>query len=140
VFSIADLIEMSAIDHINILFAIATWGKDSRNVMTLYAQLGNLYAQRVEFWTSVDREREFLLAQLYLKRAIELQRRFQQEDSLTVSLNDLAELYREMGRYAGSLGTNHPKTQGCRHSLETLRKQLEVPRSNWWQQLRQKIR
>jgi tetratricopeptide (TPR) repeat protein len=114
--------------------AIATWGKDSRNVMTLYAQLGNLYAQRLESWTSVDREREFLLAQLYLKRAIELQKRFQQEDTLAISLNNLAELYRLMGKYTEAeplyvssldlreklLGSNHPNTAAGLNNLASL--------------------
>jgi tetratricopeptide (TPR) repeat protein len=74
--------------------------------------------------------------------------------NIAAVLNNMAILCYAMGKYTDaeslflraldifdrSLGTNHPKTQGCRHSLETLRKQLEVPRSNWWQQLRQKIR
>jgi tetratricopeptide (TPR) repeat protein len=104
--------------------AIAKWGTDSSNVVTLYSQLGDLYSDRVRSGQSVDREREFTLAQDYFKHAIELQTKFEQQETLATSLNKLAFLYKSMGRYAESeplyvrslaireqeLGANHPNT------------------------------
>jgi tetratricopeptide (TPR) repeat protein len=80
--------------------AIATAGVDSRNLETLYSQLGTLYSQRVRSGKSVDREHELALAQDYLDRAIVLQTKFQSEQALAVSLNSLALLYQSQGRYS----------------------------------------
>jgi tetratricopeptide (TPR) repeat protein len=80
--------------------AIDTWGKDSRNVATLYARIGSLYMQRFRSGQSLDREQELSIAQDYLKRAIDLQTKFQQQEALATSLNDLAALYESMGRYS----------------------------------------
>jgi tetratricopeptide (TPR) repeat protein len=80
--------------------AIATWGANSRNVETLYSQLGNLYAQQVRLGTSIDREHEIALAENYLDRAILLsQGDVQKQAALATNLNNLAELYYSIGRY-----------------------------------------
>ena len=80
--------------------AIAKWGADSSYVATLYFELSNLYSDRVQSGKLADREREFTLAQDYLKRAIELQTKFEQQEALATSLNQLAILYEWIGRYA----------------------------------------
>jgi tetratricopeptide (TPR) repeat protein len=114
--------------------AITTWGADSHNVETLYSQLGNLYAQQVVFGRSVDREHESALAQDYLNRAISLQTKFQQEEALAVSLNNLAGLYSFQGRYSEAkslylrslgireqqLGANHSDTSTSLNNLAEL--------------------
>jgi tetratricopeptide (TPR) repeat protein len=80
--------------------AISRWGKNSSNVESLYAQLGNLYVQRVRSGKAVDREREVALAEDYLNHAIALQTQFQQPEDLATSLNDLALFYKSQGKYA----------------------------------------
>jgi tetratricopeptide (TPR) repeat protein len=114
--------------------AIAKWGVDSINVITLYSRLGNLYSQRVRSGQALDREREFTLAQDYFHRAIDLQTKFQQEEQLATSLNDLAILYALMGSYAEAkplyvqaiaireqeLGANHPDTATSLNNLAIL--------------------
>jgi tetratricopeptide (TPR) repeat protein len=116
--------------------AIAKWGIDSINVVTLYSQLGDLYADRVRSGKSADREREFTLAQDYFKRAIELQAKFEQQEALDISLTNLAGLYRSTGRYAEAeplfvrslaiseqeLGANHPSTATSLNNLAGLYK------------------
>jgi tetratricopeptide (TPR) repeat protein len=111
--------------------AIAKWGTDSSNVVTLYSQLGDLYSDRVRSGQSVDREREFTLAQDYFKHAIDLQTKFEQQAALATSLNDLAFLYKSMGRYAEAeplyvrslaireqeLGANHSDTSRILNNL-----------------------
>ena len=72
---------------------IEQWGENSRNLEPLYSQLGSLYADRVQFRKSEDREREYGLAQDYLQKAIALQTQFKQEESLASSLYNLARLY-----------------------------------------------
>lgn len=79
--------------------ALAMWGENSSNLEPLYSQLGNLYADRVQSGESPDREREFILAQDYLNKAIALQTQFKQEDALAHTLSTLALLYRSQGRY-----------------------------------------
>jgi tetratricopeptide (TPR) repeat protein len=114
--------------------AIAKWGTDNSNVVTLYAQLGNLYSDRVRSGQSADREREFTLAQDYFKHSIELQTKFTQQETLATSLNELAFLYQSMGRYAEAeplyvrslaireqeLGANHPSTATSLNNLASL--------------------
>jgi tetratricopeptide (TPR) repeat protein len=120
--------------EVSLAKAIAKWSTDSSNVATLYAQLGNLYSDRVRAGKSADREQEFTLAQDYFQRAIELQTKFQQQADLATSLNNLAGLYRAMGRYTEAeplfvrslaireeqLGANHPDTAGSLHNLAGL--------------------
>jgi tetratricopeptide (TPR) repeat protein len=114
--------------------AIAKWGTDSSNVATLYAQLGDLYSDRIRSGKSTHREREFTLAQDYFKSAIELQPKFQQQEALVKSLNDLAFLYEFTGRYPEAeplylralaisekeLGANHPGTAFSLNNLAGL--------------------
>jgi tetratricopeptide (TPR) repeat protein len=78
---------------------IEQWGENSRNLEPLYSQLGSLYATRVQFRESEDREREYALAQDYLHKAIALQTQFKQEESLANSLNNLAKLYYSQEKY-----------------------------------------
>ncbi|WP_086936162.1 tetratricopeptide repeat protein [Chamaesiphon minutus] len=94
-----------------------------------------IYADRVRSGKSADRERELSLAQNYFERAIDLHTKFEQQEDLAISLNNLAELYRSTGRYAAaeplyvraleileqSLGINHPNTQTIRENLQILR-------------------
>jgi tetratricopeptide (TPR) repeat protein len=114
--------------------AIAKWGTNSSNVEMLYSQLGDLYADRVRSGKSADREREFTLAQDYLKHAINLQTKFEQQEDLDISLTNLAGLYYSTGRYAESeplsirslairekqLGANHPDTSISLNNLAEL--------------------
>jgi tetratricopeptide (TPR) repeat protein len=116
--------------------AIAKWGADSSNVATLYARLGDLYSQQVRSGKSADRERELALAQDYFNRAIDLQTKFQQQEDLATSLNDLAILYYSTGKYAEAeppyvrslaireqeLGANHPGTSTSLNNLALLYK------------------
>jgi tetratricopeptide (TPR) repeat protein len=114
--------------------AITKWGTDSSNVATLYARLGKLYSQQVRSGKSADREHEFTLAQDYFQRAINLQTKFQQQEMLATSLNELALFYKVMGRYAEAeplyvrslaikekqLGANHPDTATSLNNLAEL--------------------
>jgi tetratricopeptide (TPR) repeat protein len=78
--------------------AIQQWGADSSKTEVLYSQLGTLYAERVESAKSTNRQKELILAQEYLEKAIVLQTKFQKLD-LATSLNNLASLYYIQGRY-----------------------------------------
>ena len=117
--------------------AIATWGKGDIRLSTLYSQLGSQYVERwkwVKWVKSSDIERELALAQEYLNRAIELQTKFQQLDVLAIPLNNLAGLYRSIGRYIEAeplyiqslaikekqLGANHPSTAASLNNLAGL--------------------
>ena len=77
--------------------ALTTWGEDSANIEPVYAQLGKLYANRVSNGETDDRERETVLAETYLMRAIDLQKRYKRKSDQTYSLNSLAYMYRFLG-------------------------------------------
>ena len=79
--------------------AIQQWGANSSKIEVLYSQLGTLYAERVESAKSTDRQKELILAQEYLEKAIVLQTKFQKLEAKASSLNNLAELYESQGRY-----------------------------------------
>jgi tetratricopeptide (TPR) repeat protein len=114
--------------------AIAKWGVDNLNVATIYFQLGNLYSYRLQSGKSADRKQELTLAQNYFKRVIELQTKFEKQEALATSLNDLAFLYKVMGRYTEAeplyvrslaireqeLGANHPDTATSLDNLAEL--------------------
>ncbi|MDB9521957.1 tetratricopeptide repeat protein [Dolichospermum circinale CS-1225] len=80
--------------------AIQQWGADSSKTEVLYSQLGNLYAERVKSAKSTDRQKELTLAQEYLEKAIVLQTKFQKLEALANSLNNLASLYDNQGKYS----------------------------------------
>jgi tetratricopeptide (TPR) repeat protein len=80
--------------------AIQQWGADSSKTEVLYSQLGTLYAERVKSAKSTDRQKELTLAQEYLKQAIVLQTKFQKLEALATSLNNLAFLYDNQGKYS----------------------------------------
>jgi tetratricopeptide (TPR) repeat protein len=80
--------------------AIQQWGADSSKTEVLYSQLGTLYAERVESAKSTNKQKELTLAQEYLKQAIVLQTKFQKLEALATSLNNLAVLYDNQGRYS----------------------------------------
>jgi tetratricopeptide (TPR) repeat protein len=77
--------------------AKVTWGEDSSNIEPIYAQLGKLYADRVSDGETDDRERETVLAETYLMRAISLQKKYKRKSDLTYSLNSLAYMYKFLG-------------------------------------------
>jgi tetratricopeptide (TPR) repeat protein len=80
--------------------AIQQWGADSSKTEVLYSQLGTLYAERVESAKSTNRQKELILAQEYLEKAIVLQTKFQKLEALATSLNNLAVLYDNQGKYS----------------------------------------
>ena len=80
--------------------AIQQWGADSSKTEVLYSQLGTLYAERVESAKSTNRQKELILAQEYLEKAIVLQTKFQKLEALATSLNNLAFLYKSQGKYS----------------------------------------
>jgi tetratricopeptide (TPR) repeat protein len=80
--------------------AIRQWGADSSKTEFLYSQLGTLYAKRVESAKSTNRQKELILAQEYLEKAIVLQTKFQKLEALATSLNNLAVLYDNQGKYS----------------------------------------
>jgi tetratricopeptide (TPR) repeat protein len=80
--------------------AIQQWGADSSKTEVLYSQLGTLYAERVESAKSTNRQKELILAQEYLEKAIVLQTKFQKLEALATSLNNLALLYNSQGKYS----------------------------------------
>jgi tetratricopeptide (TPR) repeat protein len=80
--------------------AIQQWGADSSKTEVLYSQLGTLYAERVESAKSTNRQKELILAQEYLEKAIVLQTKFQKLEALATSLNNLASLYYNQGKYS----------------------------------------
>ncbi|HLO87753.1 MAG TPA: tetratricopeptide repeat protein [Nostocaceae cyanobacterium] len=114
--------------------ALQQWGADSSKVATLYSQLGKLYAERVKAGQSADRKRELALAEEYLKKAIDLQTKFQQEETLANTLNDLALLYYFQGKYSDAellllqsleirkrqLGADHPDVATSLNNLAGL--------------------
>ena len=77
--------------------ALTTWGEDSANIEPIYAQLGKLYADRVLDGKTDDRERETVLAETYLKRAIDIQKTYKRRSDLIHSLNSLAYMYKFLG-------------------------------------------
>ncbi|MBD2178536.1 tetratricopeptide repeat protein [Pseudanabaena sp. FACHB-1998] len=77
--------------------AIKTWGEDSANTEPVYAQLGKLYAERVRGNKTEDRERETVLAETYLLRAIDIQKTYKRRSDLIYSLNSLADMYKFLG-------------------------------------------
>jgi tetratricopeptide (TPR) repeat protein len=80
--------------------AIQQWGADSSKTEVLYSQLGTLYAERVKSAKSTDKQKELILAQEYLEKAIVLQTKFQKLEALATSLNNLANLYYNQGKYS----------------------------------------
>ena len=80
--------------------AIQKWGENSSKTEVLYSQLGTLYAKRVESAKSTNRQKELILAQEYLEKAIVLQTKFQKLEALATSLNNLADLYYNQGKYS----------------------------------------
>jgi tetratricopeptide (TPR) repeat protein len=80
--------------------AIQKWGENSSKTEVLYSQLGTLYAKRVESAKSTNRQKELILAQEYLEKAIVLQTKFQKLEALATSLNNLALLYNNQGKYS----------------------------------------
>jgi tetratricopeptide (TPR) repeat protein len=80
--------------------AIQQWGADSSKTEFLYSQLGTLYAKRVESAKSTNRQKELILAQEYLEKAIVLQTKFQKLEVLATSLNNLAYLYNSQRKYS----------------------------------------
>ncbi|MFN5397682.1 MAG: tetratricopeptide repeat protein [Pseudanabaena sp.] len=77
--------------------AIKTWGEDSSNTEPVYAQLGKLYADRVWKGETDNRERETVLAETYLMRAIDIQKTYKLRTDLIYSLNSLAYMYKFLG-------------------------------------------
>ncbi len=77
--------------------ALTTWGEDSANIEPIYAQLGRLYADRVSNGETDDRERETVLAETYLMRAVDLQKKYKRKSDQTYSLNSLAYMYKFLG-------------------------------------------
>jgi tetratricopeptide (TPR) repeat protein len=59
-----------------------------------------LYAKRVESAKSTNRQKELILAQEYLEKAIVLQTKFQKLEALATSLNNLAYLYNSQRKYS----------------------------------------
>jgi uncharacterized protein HemY len=118
--------------------AIQQWGADSSKTEFLYSQLGTLYAKRVESAKSTNRQKELILAQEYLEKAIVLQTKFQKLEVLATSLNNLAYLYNSQRKYSEAeplyldalemsertLGANHPNTITVRNNLRHLQQQI----------------
>ena len=112
--------------------AITQWGAESQNLAPLYAQVGAAYKDRFQAGECVDREQEVARSEALLKKAIDLQT--EQPQPLATSLNNLAELYRSMGRYEEALplyqrslsireeqlGANHPDTATSLNNLAEL--------------------
>ena len=77
--------------------AIKAWGEDSANTEPVYSQLGKLYAERVWTGETDDLERETVLAETYLMRAIDIQKTYKRRSDLIHSLNSLAYMYKFLG-------------------------------------------
>ena len=119
--------------------AITQWGAESQNLAPLYAQVGAAYKDRFQAGECVDREQEVARSKALLKKAIDLQT--EQPQPLATSLNDLAGLYRSMGRYEEALplyqrslsiceeqlGANHPYTATSLFNLAVLYHQTQRP-------------
>jgi len=113
---------------------IARWGKDSSEAEPLYAQLGNLYAERIKNGKCIEREQEIQLAEDYLNQAIAIQTKEDRLISLATTLNDLGGLRLFLGKYneaeplyLGSLqiseqqlGAEHPNTAQSLNNLAEL--------------------
>ncbi|HIK42106.1 tetratricopeptide repeat protein, partial [Thermoleptolyngbya sp. M55_K2018_002] len=101
---------------------------------TLYAQLGRIYARRLETGEALDYPAELAQAIEYFERAIALQEKNEQSIDLAASLNNLAGLYQSMGRYSeveplygrslaireAQLGKDHPDTATSLNNLAGL--------------------
>jgi tetratricopeptide (TPR) repeat protein len=79
--------------------ALIRWGEYNINTGVLYSQLGKTYTSRIISRKSNDYYQDYFLAEKYLNKAINLQRKFQKLDSLADTLNDLAGLYYREKRY-----------------------------------------
>jgi tetratricopeptide (TPR) repeat protein len=101
---------------------------------TLYAQLGRIHSRRVQTGEALNYPAELAQAIQYFEKAIALQEKSEQSIDLAASLNDLAELYRSMGRYSeaeplyqrslaiheAQLGADHPDTATSLNNLAGL--------------------
>ncbi|MGV0024698.1 tetratricopeptide repeat protein [Phormidesmis priestleyi] len=111
---------------------------DDPLLATLYGQMGRIYAGRLKWGEAIDYQKEQETAINYFRKAIDLQEAPGQEESLAISLNNLAVLYKSQGRYEAAeplyvrslqiyeqqLGASHPNTQKVRENLALLRKKM----------------
>ncbi|WP_055074959.1 tetratricopeptide repeat protein, partial [Pseudanabaena sp. 'Roaring Creek'] len=74
--------------------ALAIWGEDSANIEPIYAQLGRDYAERVWKGETENLKHEIELAETYLNKALELQKRFNRKSDLAYALSNLGYMYR----------------------------------------------
>jgi tetratricopeptide (TPR) repeat protein len=77
--------------------ALTTWGEDSANIEPIYAQLGDLYSDRVSQGITENLNQEIQLAETYLNKAITLQKRFNRKSDLAYALSNLGYMYRFLG-------------------------------------------
>ena len=77
--------------------ALTTWGEDSANIEPIYAQLGDLYSDRVWQGITENLNQEIQLAETYLNKAITLQKRFNRKSDLAYALSNLGYMYRFLG-------------------------------------------
>lgn len=77
--------------------ALVTWGEDSANIEPIYALLGRAYVERVWKGETENLKLEIELAETYLNKAIELQKRFNRKSDLTFSLSYLGFMYSRLG-------------------------------------------
>jgi tetratricopeptide (TPR) repeat protein len=109
-------------------------GVRDSSLATLYFSLGQVYDRRLKHGEYQDYKQEQELAIEYFSKAIELQEELGLEKNLANSLNNLAELYREQGRYAEAeplyhqalelrkrlLGESHPDFANSLNNLANL--------------------
>ena len=77
--------------------ALITWGEDSANIEPIYAQLGDLYSDRVSQGITENLNQEIQLAEIYLNKAITLQKRFNRKSDLAYALSNLGYMYKFLG-------------------------------------------
>jgi tetratricopeptide (TPR) repeat protein len=74
-------------------------GEPDESLATLYSSLGNTYKQRLDSGKTTNYQADLQAAIAAYQKAVELQKKFQSDLALAITLNNLGLLYRTLGRY-----------------------------------------
>lgn len=130
-------------------------GEQDPSLVTLYRNLGKIFYRRLERGEYKDYQEETELAIEYFHKAIALQQELGLEEDLARNLNNLAGLYKSLGKYEAAeplykkaldmfeqtLGAEHPHTKIVQKNLEGRRQQQKSKTGilsriyGWWKKI-----